>query len=307
MQPVYWKYIITLLGLFNVNLYTAMVKVIINADDLGLNPTVNAKIYEALSKGYVTSSTILANSEYWDEVRLIISKCQWASFGVHLNLTEGKALTENLLFKSLGIVGDNNCFSGNIRHNNLSDPKLQEAIYDEWDAQLNKIICQENVNVTHVDGHHHIHTDFALQNILVSLLNKYGITRVRNRYTYPVGGGKRLIRNVTNKIASRNLYRMLKPSSLKIVNRPATILNYHVETSLWHKHIENNRVLTDYFDSYEHFLMQISMGYKPKDGEIAELMCHPGHENYKNEFQMIKLRKLQQHVSDLILISYNDL
>ena len=284
-----------------------MIKVIINADDLGLNPVVNANIYEALSKGYITSSTILANSQYWDEIHEIVSKCPQVSFGIHLNLTEGKALTDSQTFKSLGIVDADNCFTGNIRRNNLSDSKLQKAIYNEWDAQLNRVICQENIEVSHIDGHHHIHADFAFQNILVSLLEKYGITRVRNRYMYPVGGGRRLVINLINKAANRNIYSMLQSSSSNKVNRAAAILNSLVEASVWRKSWGKYIIATDYFGSYEHFVMRIASGNRPKDGEVAELMCHPGHDNYKNEFRMIQERVLQQYISDMSLISYKEL
>ena len=51
-----------------------MINVIINADDLGLNQKVNNAINEALSNGFITSSTILANSDYMDEVRRIVKK-----------------------------------------------------------------------------------------------------------------------------------------------------------------------------------------------------------------------------------------
>ena len=63
-----------------------MIRIIINADDLGKDSQVNDKISEALQNGFITSSTIMANIELWDEVHKIVDANPKASFGVHLNL-----------------------------------------------------------------------------------------------------------------------------------------------------------------------------------------------------------------------------
>ena len=158
---------------------------IINADDLGKSSEVNEAIGHALEDGVITSSTIMANSTTWDQVHKIIDRNPQASFGVHLNLTEGRALTINPVLTAAGIVDENNVFTKNVRNlPNYSDELLQ-AIKTEWDAQLNKVIKIEGINVTHIDGHHHIHTFYPFRFILIELLKKYGITKVRNRYNYP--------------------------------------------------------------------------------------------------------------------------
>lgn len=84
------------------------VNIIINADDLGKNPTVNNAIKEAIDGQYITSSSILANSNYWDEIHKIVEDGSNASFGVHLNLTEGPALTRSDALINAGIVSDDN-------------------------------------------------------------------------------------------------------------------------------------------------------------------------------------------------------
>lgn len=159
-----------------------------------------------MSKGYITSASILANSQYWDEIHEIFESHPDASFGIHLNLTEGKALTENATFKSLGVVDAENKFTKNIRHLDMSDMGLKMAVYEEWDAQLYKVICIEGIPVTHIDGHHHIHTEYEFNDILIRLLNKYAISRVRNRYSYPLVGVKKLMKKIIDKFASAYLY-----------------------------------------------------------------------------------------------------
>ena len=80
------------------------VSIIINADDLGKSHIVNKAISEALSLRVITSSTIMANSSTWEEVHAIVKENTQASFGVHLNLTEGKALTDSMVFRQMNIV-----------------------------------------------------------------------------------------------------------------------------------------------------------------------------------------------------------
>ena len=131
------------------------VSIIINADDLGKNHIVNEAIREALSLGVITSSTIMANSSSWEEVHAIVDENPQASFGVHLNLTEGKALTASSVFHQMNIVDNDNCFTKRIRNLKSFSPELLKAVYDEWDAQINKVNIVEEIAVTHFDGHHH--------------------------------------------------------------------------------------------------------------------------------------------------------
>ncbi|MGM9859816.1 MAG: ChbG/HpnK family deacetylase, partial [Muribaculaceae bacterium] len=169
-----------------------MIKVIINADDLGKSSEVNKAIGNALDHRLITSSTILANSITWEEVHAIVDRNPQASFGVHLNLTEGRALTSNPTLKVAGIVDENNVFTKNVRNLPFYSNDLLEAIKNEWDAQLDKVINIERIHATHIDGHHHIHTFFPFRFILIELLRKYELTKVRNRYNFPNGKVKNL-------------------------------------------------------------------------------------------------------------------
>lgn len=106
-------------------------RIIINADDLGRNHQVNSAISEALSLQLITSSTIMANSTTWEEIHGIVSKNPQASFGVHLNLTEGKAMTSSDVFHKLDVVDANNCFTKKIREIKRPSRELLDAVYNE--------------------------------------------------------------------------------------------------------------------------------------------------------------------------------
>ena len=152
-----------------------MLRFIINADDLGKDHSVNNAIGQALAAGVISSSSIMANSDSWDEVHKIVEQNPHASFGVHLNLTEGKALTENPVLFQNGIVDENNCFTKKVRSLSNYTNDILLAIKNEWLAQISKVIEIEGIKVSHVDGHHHIHTFYPFYDILIDCLNHYGI------------------------------------------------------------------------------------------------------------------------------------
>lgn len=285
-----------------------MIRVIVNADDLGKSPAVNKEIGYAISNGYITSSTILANSLHWDEIHNIVDSNLQASFGVHLNLTEGKALTESAVFRALGIVDKDNNFTSNIKSQEFSNPELLDAIYSEWDKQMSKVVCDEKINITHVDGHHHIHTDIRLLEVLMRLLQKWNIKYVRGRYNTIQSNKKVFFRCCLYAFSGKYLYHfLLKLNSIGIHSWLTQAILANVETIYWSKVIKKNLYLVDKFDSYEHFVDQLRVGYKPSNNAVIELMCHPGHERYVEEYHMIKSKRLERYLPNVTLISYRNL
>lgn len=262
-----------------------MIRVIINADDLGKSSEVNEAIGNALEDGAITSSTIMANSTTWDQVHKIIERNPQASFGIHLNLTEGCALTSNPILKNAGVVDENNVFTKNVRKLPHYSDKLLEAIKDEWDAQLDKVINIEGINVSHIDGHHHIHTFYPFRYILIELICKYGITKVRNRYNYPNSRVKGLANTAFSALSASDLifnYFERRNNS----NRLFSSVYSSMENARWRKLLGKYATMTEYFDSYEHFC-QVIQTLKPANSATIELMCHPGHPLYRNEMELM--------------------
>ena len=71
-------------------------RLIINADDCGYSKTNNSHIKQAIEKGKITSTTIMANMpEVEDAIRLYETYHNDISFGIHLNLTEGEPLVNS--------------------------------------------------------------------------------------------------------------------------------------------------------------------------------------------------------------------
>lgn len=280
--------------------------IIINADDLGKNHVVNSAIAEALSLHVISSSTIMANSSTWEEVHSIIDNNPKASFGVHLNLTEGKALTNSEIFHRMNVVDANNCFTKEIRKIKHPSKELLEAVYHEWDEQINKVLNVEGIKVSHIDGHHHIHGDYVYRKIVVRLCEKYGIYKIRNRYTSPSCG----IRSAINALF---MVLSIVPGMLCVANHmrcfgKAFAYMYGVmERFCWQREMNRVVCMTDYFDAYASICEKLNAGaLYPVDCTI-ELMCHPGHLNYLKEYEMIKADVVRNYINIYKLINYKDL
>lgn len=280
-----------------------MIKVIINADDLGKSHEVNIAIAEALRNKHITSSTIMANNQTWDEVHSIIRENSDASFGVHLNLTEGKALTDSKVLRRYGVVDNSNCFTKSIRKLNSYPVELQQAVYDELDAQINKVMNIEGISITHFDGHHHIHADYAFAEIICRLGEKYDVHKIRNRYYYPRGkvyGALRLIARIPG---LNNVLRKAKGSG-----KLGSILQREAENTCWQNKIKKVFTTTDYFNAYLEQTEMLKGGLHLSDNTVIELMCHPGHPDFLEEYMIIKDMAIEKNInSEVAYINYGEL
>ena len=293
-----------------------MAKIIINADDLGVNSKVNSAISNALREGLITSSTILANSDTWEEIHEIVKNNPNASFGIHLNLTQGDAITQSNILQKYGITDKENRFT-NWRNNTIDfTEELLSAIYEEWDAQVNRVINEQNIPVSHIDGHHHIHTLDVLQPCLISLIKKYGIKAVRNKYVKPLS----FVFNKKNEPLPNNPCKVKSPTTEKkvatqsiqkkganIAQRIVNVFKTRLQQIKWTRKIKKNFKTTDYFDSYENIYKDTYKGCALPKNCTIELMCHPGHEKYKFEYSLIESKALQSKMSSIELINYKDL
>lgn len=153
----------------------ASLAVIVNADDLGMSREVNEATFDLMSKGRISSATIMANAPATREVALAVSKFTKCSFGVHLNLTQFEPLTggpgARLLVDERGQMsrGSVTAASGSGR---------LRAVYRELCAQIERV-ASLGVRISHVDSHHHVHTTPLVFPALKEVQRRYRIRRVR--------------------------------------------------------------------------------------------------------------------------------
>jgi predicted glycoside hydrolase/deacetylase ChbG (UPF0249 family) len=166
-------------------------KFILNADNFGKNSDYNRGVLNGYNNGFVTSASIVANGEAFDTaINEILPECQQLSVGVHLDITQGKPLTDaNLLIDNTG--GFSSTFLSLIKAVN-NDALLRE-IEAEFRAQIEKV--QTVCKITHIDSVEHIHVIPKLFNLVCKLADEYSIPYVRTykEELYFVRGLKYLI------------------------------------------------------------------------------------------------------------------
>src|SRR5208282_2021010 len=144
------------------------IRIIVNADDLGMSAEVNEAIFRALEDGVITSATMLSNGSAVIPAARMLHRFPNCSFGVHLNLTDFQPLCAESYTALSSILDGHNCFNGNaIRKVRISAPMLR-AIYREWCAQIDNLI-EIGMQPSHLDAHHHVHTIPQMLPVLAGL------------------------------------------------------------------------------------------------------------------------------------------
>lgn len=150
----------------------------INADDFGLYDNCSDAIMKAFQMGIIDTTTMVVNTDSLDyAVNLVKNSIFKDKVGLHLNLAEGRALTNEM--RECSYFCD---IAGNF-HNQFSrlrplDKKKKVIVYNELKAQFNKYI-ETGLIIHHVDSHHHVHTAISIMPVVIKLMNEYGIEKIR--------------------------------------------------------------------------------------------------------------------------------
>ena len=156
-----------------------MKQLIVNADDFGLAPGVIRAILEAHRTGIVTSTTILANAAAFDEAASAALATPSLAIGVHLNLTQGRPISDPSQLGSL--VTPAGEFLGNaeaLYARLLTGRVPLDAVERELHAQIQRVFAA-GIRPTHLDGHQHFHLWPPVFALVARLASEYGMAGVR--------------------------------------------------------------------------------------------------------------------------------
>lgn len=220
---------------------------IINADDFGYSHSVNRAVCSCFKNGLINRTTIMVNMPYTAEAAELAFANNFAdTVGLHINLTEGKALSSECAKSAL--CDENGYFRGTFHvpfHARLYLPRnLRKAIYAEAEAQIKKYI-ELGFTLRHMDSHNYVHSYISVYMPLKKLLKKYGFTSVR---------------------ISRNISEEPFPLPFKLYKGFYNLLLHHMKV--------NGRKLsaTKYFGSVQDFC---ACPQKDKIKDNIEFMTHP--------------------------------
>lgn len=142
-------------------------RLIINADDFGYSSPVNTAIVSCFNKELINSTTIMANMENFEEA---VSMAYQHGFnnqiGIHINLTEGKPLTD---LSGTDMVDQKGRFiMGHIsKPFSLFSASTLRKIKREMREQYHKVL-NSGIVPTHIDSHQHVHTLPMLAPVFIS-------------------------------------------------------------------------------------------------------------------------------------------
>jgi len=160
-------------------------RLIVNADDLGLTRGVNRGIFETVSQGIVTSTTLMANSAAYDDA---VEKAgagggKKPSVGCHVLLVDGEPLSPAASVKTLLQDG-----TGRFRTNLMPFVTLAargkisgSEIEAEASAQFRRLQAS-GIRISHFDTHKHTHIFPAVFQPLLRAARACGIRAVRNPF-----------------------------------------------------------------------------------------------------------------------------
>jgi chitin disaccharide deacetylase len=157
-----------------------MKHLIVNADDFGADDARNAGIFEAIQAGSVTSISILANGPAFREgARRIRSLgSNRISFGLHLNLSQGKALAPNARL----LAGPDGCFPGKEPARRILSGRMGAALESEIRAEIESqlaAVADAGIGIDHLDGHQHVHILPSAVRAVLEAARAHGIRWIR--------------------------------------------------------------------------------------------------------------------------------
>lgn len=233
-------------------------RLIVNADDFGIDEAVNRGIVEAFDRGIVTSASLMATGEAFDHAVALARERPRLAVGVHLVLTEhrpvhGGAATARLVEADGRFSPHVGAFAQRLALGRAS----LAAVRAELDAQIRRV-CDAGIVVSHLDGHQHVHALPGVARVVTELAAehrigavRYPAERIRPYMLRGFAGAHRLLGQLALRLACA-------VSPLARLRRSDDFVGFFFGGRL------NEANLTELLASLP-------------AGRVVELMCHPGH------------------------------
>jgi predicted glycoside hydrolase/deacetylase ChbG (UPF0249 family) len=265
---------------------------IINADDLGYTCGVNRTIARCHRQGVLTSTTLMANGDAFQDALARVKDLPTLGVGVHLVLTELRPLAPTRAIPGL-VSGSGRLppTPGVLFRAVLEGGISRRVLETELEWQVLKIL-DEGVVPTHLDTHKHVHVLPAVLDCVIRVAQKYDIPWLRNPFdetsvvnSLPSFAGKdrpalcrQYLKTRVFSVFRSRFNRCLRTAGL----RSSDHFFGTVITGLWS----------------EASLRQIVNGLP---AGINELMTHPGECDAELRRQSTRLRKSRERERDILL------
>jgi hopanoid biosynthesis associated protein HpnK len=151
---------------------------IVNGDDFGLTPGVNAGILECHARGILTSASLFANAPATAAAIDIALRTPTLGVGCHLTLVDGRPI---LPADQLPTLAPDSAF----RHtwgSFIAAACRRQIDSSEVERELAAQIAhltERGITLTHLDGHKHVHAYPPVFAIVARLAREFGVPAVR--------------------------------------------------------------------------------------------------------------------------------
>ena len=250
---------------------SARKQLVVNADDFGFTPDVNAGIVEAHRGGILTATTLMANGAAFEDAARLGRETPTLDIGCHLVLVSGRSLVSGKPLPSsvaqlLGALA-----------------RREIRVYEELAAQV-RAIMDAGIRPTHLDTHKHTHLAPPVLDAVARLGQEFGIPWVRRPFDFPLtalGGmvprAKRLTSDALG-LLRRRFHRVLEKHGCRSTDHFAGFQ------------------ITGRFRTAE--LVQLVGALPPG---TTELMCHPGRCGEALRQARTRLKESREHELDALL------
>lgn len=238
-----------------------MPKIIITADDLGIDPNINKAIVKCYKEGILTSSALLVNAPFSKEGIEIAKSHPGLEVGLHLSIVEGLSLrgkkssvTDQLCyFCGICLIRDWKHF---LKKYFLGKINLHE-LEEELELQILEFL-KHFPSIPFINGTQHMHLIPGVWKIVLKLAKKYNVKAVR--------------------VPSVEF-----PNSLYVTPRVLPLISFNFLGEMARFSLQNSNIKTSHkviglqFSGQlsETVLMKILKTLKPET--VSEIVMHPGY------------------------------
>jgi len=269
-------------------------RLIVNADDFGLSPSVNAAVIRAHQDGILTTASLMVNEPGFPEAVRLARENPRLGTGLHLTLLMGhSALPPE---KIPGLVNSGGEFTNSpvgagMRY--FFSRRLRTALRDELHAQFEKFHAT-GLTLDHVNGHLHLHLHPVIFDLLMADADQLRIRHLRlTRDCFDrsrrMGRGRWFYRT-----SHAAIYEWLS-------NRARAPL---AKRGIRHAQITFGLLQDSHVD--EEYILKL---LPELPGGDSELYSHPSLDKFKHEYDALVSPRVKARVAELgiRLIRYQDL
>ena len=154
-------------------------RLIVNADDFGIDVAVNEAVEEAFTKGVLTSASLMVNGPALADAVERARRLKGLAVGLHLDLIEGRPVMSPK--RVPGLIDKNGRFRKDMVMSGVRwafSPRIKAQLSSEIAAQFNAF-AKTGLVLDHVNSHQHLHLHPTVNRLVVMIGKGYGAPALR--------------------------------------------------------------------------------------------------------------------------------